>query len=223
MVCSVSCGGWGVTLPTPLTTLPSGTATADPVGGVDNPGCDYGESYDEAAANLGVDTEGDAYQVPGALASLFGAHSGEHPGVFGAKPNTRSGKPTYGDRAAKGRRGTITGPTTTKTHWARVEVTRDGQLVVTYTVRSGSMTSSESQSSSHTETRTIRMSGTTSYSVNGDRYANMAPVQRGDTITIHGLKPPCTNCRNRMSQAAEELGVTFIYKQGSREWSWGNR
>ncbi|MDG4857583.1 RHS repeat-associated core domain-containing protein [Streptomyces sp. T-3] len=42
-------------------------------GGIDNPGCDYGESYDEWAAKQGVDTAGDPYLVPGALAAFFGA------------------------------------------------------------------------------------------------------------------------------------------------------
>ncbi|MFG3007425.1 RHS repeat-associated core domain-containing protein [Streptomyces calvus] len=187
-------------------------------GGVDNLGCDYGESYDAWAAEQGVDTAGDAYQVPGALAAIFGIGKG---GVFGAKPNSKSGKPTYGDRGARGRAGALTGKTTTKTHWARVEVTRDGQMVLTYTLRSGSMTPGESQTSSHTEARVIRMSGTTSMDINGDRYSKLAPINQGDTVTIHGLNPPCASCQGRMQKAAKEIGVTFVYKHGDKEWSWG--
>lgn len=158
-------------------------------GGAGNPGCDYGESYDQWAADQGVDTAGDAYQVPGALAAVFGGS------VFGAKPKTKSGKPTYGDRGARSRAGTLTGKTTTKTHWAKVEVDRDGQMVLTYMVRSGSMTSGESQSSSHTEARVVRMSGTNSMDINGDPYSNLAPISPGDTVTIHGANPPASPVR----------------------------
>ncbi|GGV69313.1 hypothetical protein GCM10010261_63770 [Streptomyces pilosus] len=186
-------------------------------GGVDNPGCDYGESYDIWAAEHGVETDGDSYLVPGALGAVFGVGKG----VFATQPKTKSGKPTYGDRAARDRAGALTGKTTTRTHWARVEVTRDGQLTLSYTVRSGSMTAGESQSSSHTEPRVIRMSGTTSMDINGDPYSKLAPVNKGDTVTIHGLNPPCPSCQGRMEKAAKELGVTFVYKQGNREWSWG--
>ncbi|MFJ3249073.1 RHS repeat-associated core domain-containing protein [Streptomyces sp. NPDC086782] len=182
-------------------------------GGVDNPDCNYGESYDEWVAEHGINAAGDAYLVPGALAAIIGGS-----GVFGAKPNTRSGKPTYGDRGARGRAGSITGKTTTKTHWAKVEVTRDGQLVNTYTVRSGSMLPGESQTSSHTEARVVKMSGATGSG--SSPYSNLAPVNRGDTVTIHGLNPPCSPCQGRMGQAAQELGVTIVYKHGDKEWNW---
>ncbi|MEG3628641.1 hypothetical protein [Streptomyces poriticola] len=161
-------------------------------------------------AEAGINTASGYYLVPGILASVF-AH----------KPMTASGKPTYGDRKARDRKGSITGKTITKTHWARVEVTRDGQLVVSYSLRSGSMSSGESQSKSHTETRVIRMSGTTSMDINGDPYSNLAPIKSGDRVTIHGLNPPCQNCQARMEQAARELGATFVYKQGKKEWCWG--
>jgi RHS repeat-associated protein len=186
-------------------------------GGPGSPGCDYGAQFDKWIASHGYDTSSDNYQVPSAVAAILGTGRG---GVFAAKPNTRSGKPTYGDRKARDRAGSLTGKTTTKTHWARVEVTRDGQLVVTYSLRSGSMTSGESQSSSHTEPRVIRMSGTTSMDINGDPYSNLAPINRGDTVTIHGLNPPCPSCQGKMEKAAQELGATFVYKQGGREWSW---
>ncbi|MFI9726282.1 RHS repeat-associated core domain-containing protein [Streptomyces sp. NPDC052092] len=186
-------------------------------GGAGSPGCDYGAQYDQYMAEHGYDIYSDNYRAPSAVAAIF-THRG---GVFPIKPQTRSGKPTYGDRGARSRAGTLTGKTTTKTHWARVEVTRDGELVLTYTLRSGSMTSGESQSSSHTETRVIRMSGTTSMDINGDPYSNLAPVSRGDTVTIHGLNAPCPSCQGRMGKAAQELGVTFVYKQGGKEWSWG--
>jgi RHS repeat-associated protein len=55
-------------------------------GGVDNPGCNYGESYDEWAAGAGVDITGDAYLVPGALAAILGAGKG------GNSPKPRSNK-----------------------------------------------------------------------------------------------------------------------------------
>ncbi|MFF6787303.1 RHS repeat-associated core domain-containing protein, partial [Streptomyces sp. NPDC012510] len=186
-------------------------------GGPGEPGCDYGAQFDNWIASQGYDISSDSYQVPSALAAIFGSGRG---GVFAAKPNTKSGKPTYGDRKARDRAGSLTGKTTTKTHWARVEVTRDGQLVVTYSLRSGSMTPEESQTSSHTEARAIRMSGATSMDINGDPYSKLAPINPGDTVTIHGLNPPCTPCQGRMQKAAQELGVTFVYKNNGKEWSW---
>ncbi|MFJ7335061.1 RHS repeat-associated core domain-containing protein [Streptomyces sp. NPDC101116] len=186
-------------------------------GGPGSPGCDYGSQFDNWIAGHGYDISSDAYQVPSAAAAIFG--SGRS-GVFAAKPKTKSGKPTYGDRKARDRAGTLTGKTTTKTHWARAEVTRDGQLVVTYSLRSGSMVPGENQLSSHTEARVIRMSGATSMDINGDPYAKLAPINRGDTVTIHGLNPPCPPCQGKMEKAAQEMGVTFVYKNSGREWSW---
>jgi RHS repeat-associated protein len=186
-------------------------------GGPGSPGCDYGSQFDNWIAGHGYDISSDAYQVPSAAAAIFG--SGRS-GVFAAKPKTKSGKPTYGDRNARDRAGSLTGKTTTKTHWARAEVTRDGQLVVAYSLRSGSMVPGENQSSSHTEARVIRMSGATSMDINGDPYAKLAPINRGDTVTIHGLNPPCPSCQGKMQKAAQEMGVTFVYKNSGREWSW---
>ncbi|MHA5048799.1 hypothetical protein [Streptomyces sp. SD15] len=82
------------------------------------------------------------------------------------------------------------------------------------------MTPGESQSSSHTEARVIRMSGATSMDINGGPYSKLAPINRGDTVTIHGLNPPCPSCQGKMQKAAQEMGVTFVYKNSGKEWSW---
>ncbi|MFG2317692.1 hypothetical protein [Streptomyces tendae] len=57
--------------------------------------------------------------------------------------------------------------------------------------------------------------------INGDPYSNLAPIKQGDTVTIHGLNPPCQPCQGRMEKAAQEMGVRFVYKGGGAEWSWG--
>ncbi|MEU3684152.1 MULTISPECIES: hypothetical protein [unclassified Streptomyces] len=49
----------------------------------------------------------------------------------------------------------------------------------------------------------------------------MAPVNQGDTVTIHGLNPPCQSCQGRMEKAAQKMGVILVYKSGGVEWSWG--
>ncbi|MFG2512764.1 RHS repeat-associated core domain-containing protein [Streptomyces sp. NPDC048584] len=147
-------------------------------------------------------------------------------GVFGMKVATRSGKPTWASKASRGRMGSITGTTTTKTHWARVEVSSDGVMTVAYTLRSGSQATAEKalgprvgSQVSHTEHRVARMSGATGVQINNDPYANLARVQAGDTVTITGLKRPCSTCQHAMTTASSELSVTFVYKWGNRQWS----
>lgn len=170
--------------------------------------------------------------TPGFVESLIAPSSagisdvGAAAGVFAMKLTTKSGKPTYASKAARGRMGSITGTTTTKTHWAKVEVTSDGVLTLAYTVRSGSQTWSEKllgarkgSQASHTEHRVARMSGAGSVQINSDPYANLARVRSGDTVTIHGLRPPCSTCQGAMNTASKELGVTFNYKWGNRQWS----
>ncbi|MFD8177028.1 hypothetical protein [Streptomyces sp. NA03103] len=49
----------------------------------------------------------------------------------------------------------------------------------------------------------------------------MAPVNQGDTVTIHGLNPPCQSRQGRMEKAAQKMGVILVYKSGGVEWSWG--
>lgn len=53
-------------------------------GGPGTPGCDYGAQFDSWVAEQGYDTSSDAYQVPGALAAIFGARTGS------VKPKSRN-------------------------------------------------------------------------------------------------------------------------------------
>ncbi|GGR34991.1 RHS repeat-associated core domain-containing protein [Streptomyces roseolus] len=146
--------------------------------------------------------------------------------VFAAKIASKSGKPTWTGKAAQNRKGTLTGPTSPTTHWARVEVSHDGVITLAYTVRSGATTAAESalgegmaRQAVHTERRVIRMAGGKALQINNDPYANLARVKPGDTITIYGLRRPCSNCRGAMKVASKELGVTFDYRWGKKSWS----
>jgi hypothetical protein len=49
---------------------------------------------------------------------------------------------------------------------------------------------------SHTEARAVRN----------------IPLQPGETMVITGQRPPCTNCRGAMNQAARDTGATIIYR-----------
>ncbi|WP_324614286.1 RHS repeat-associated core domain-containing protein, partial [Streptomyces kebangsaanensis] len=171
------------------------------------------------------------YSPPGFVESLIGPSSdgidaSAAAGVFAMKVATRSGKPTWASRAARGRQGSITGTTRTETHWARVEVSSGGVVTLAYTLRSGSQTAAEKalgrrvgSQVSHTEHRVARMSGATRVQINNDPYANLARVKAGDTVTITGMNPPCGTCQNAMTTASSELSVTFVYKWGNRQWS----
>ncbi|MFF1598748.1 RHS repeat-associated core domain-containing protein [Streptomyces mirabilis] len=178
-------------------------------GGPGSPGCDYGAQFDNWVAGYGYDTSSDSYQVPSALAAIFGH------------------RPTYGARN-KPFAGTIIGPTGKSTHWAGVEVRNvEGDLVNSYTLRSGTQTPEEkalgfpnNSQASHTESRAARMSGATpSVRISGDRYANLAPVSPGDTVTIAGTNPPCTQCQGSMRRAAAQTGATFVYVWDGKTWS----
>jgi hypothetical protein len=63
---------------------------------------------------------------------------------------------------------------------------------------------------SHTEARAIRN----------------IPLQRGETMTITGQRPPCPTCKGVMNQAARESGATIIYRWRengvTRTWTAGN-
>ncbi|MFI6404352.1 hypothetical protein [Streptomyces sp. NPDC050548] len=48
-------------------------------GGPGEPGCDYGTQFDNWVAGYGYDTSSDAYQVPTALAAIFGTREGGLP------------------------------------------------------------------------------------------------------------------------------------------------
>ncbi|MFJ6988552.1 MULTISPECIES: RHS repeat-associated core domain-containing protein [unclassified Streptomyces] len=180
-------------------------------GGPGTAGCDYGAQFDQWVAGYGYDIAGDEYQVPSAMAAIF-----SHRPVFG-----------------KGNRpfaGSIVGPTTKSTHWAFIEVRNaDGVLTNSYTLRSGTQTPEEralgfpnNTQASHTESRAARMSGgSPTVHISGDRYANLAPVSAGETVTIHGTKPPCTQCQGSMRRAAEETGASFVYVYNGKTWTIG--
>ncbi|MDX3314186.1 SpvB/TcaC N-terminal domain-containing protein [Streptomyces sp. ME08-AFT2] len=170
-------------------------------GGPGAPGCDYGAQYDNWVASHGYDINSDAYQAPSALAAIF------------------SHRPSY-SRKNRSFAGAMVGPTTSKTHWALVEIRNaDGELVAQYTLRSGSQTPQEralgfplNSSASHTEARVTRMAGATpSVPVQGDPYANLTPANPGDTVRITGLEPPCNTCQGFMRSAAQQTGATFVY------------
>lgn len=175
-------------------------------GGPGTPGCDYGTQFDMWVAEHGYDISSDAYQVPSALAAIF------------------SHRPLYG-KGNKPFSGTMVGPTAKSTHWALIEVRNaKGSLTNSYSLRSGSQTPEEkalgfpnNTQASHTESRSARMSGgSPTVHISGDRYANLAPVDPGDTVTIHGTKPPCTQCQGSMRRAAEETGATFVVTTATR-------
>ncbi|BBC29386.1 hypothetical protein SGFS_006800 [Streptomyces graminofaciens] len=179
-------------------------------GGPGSPGCDYGAQFDAWVAGYGYDTSSDAYQVPSALAAIF------------------SHRPSYRGKGAADSKGSIIGATTKSTHWALVEVRdAEGVKVNAYTLRSGSQTPEEAAlgfpnntQASHTESRATRMSGgSPTVRIPGDRYAKLAPVSPGDTVTIHGTKNPCSQCQGSMRRAAAETGATFVYVWGNRTWS----
>ncbi|WP_099053854.1 RHS repeat-associated core domain-containing protein [Streptomyces griseoruber] len=183
-------------------------------GGPGTPGCDYGTQYDNWIAGYGYDINSDAYQVPSTLAAIF------------------SYRPTYGPKN-KPFAGSIVGPTKATgkgTHWAAIEV-RDakGNVTNSYTLRSGTQTPEEralgfpnNSQASHTENRAVRMSGgSPTVPIGGDRYANLAPVNQGDTVTIHAFEEPCTQCRGAMNRAASELGTTWVYIWGNNTWTTG--
>ncbi|MFF2065086.1 RHS repeat-associated core domain-containing protein [Streptomyces sp. NPDC058200] len=178
-------------------------------GGPGTPGCDYGAQFDQWVAEHGYDINGDEYQVPSAAAAIF------------------SHRPVYG-RGNKPFSGSIVGPTTKSTHWASVEVRNaDGALTNSYSLRSGTQTPEErvlgfpnNTQASHTESRAGRMSGgSPTVHISGDRYANLAPVSPGETVTIHGTKPPCPQCQGSMRRAAEETGATFVYVYNGNTWT----
>ncbi|MEU9737518.1 RHS repeat-associated core domain-containing protein [Streptomyces sp. NPDC048002] len=180
-------------------------------GGPGSPGCDYGAQFDNWVASHGYDISGDPYQVPSAIAAIF-----SHRPAFGKSNKTFAGS--------------IVGATTKSTHWALVEVRNSkGALVNAYSVRSGSQTPEEAalgfpnnSQATHTEARTGRMSGgTATVHIGGDRYANLAPVDPGDTVTIYGTKPPCTQCQGSMRRNAAETGSTFVYVWDGKTWSTG--
>ncbi|WP_020116548.1 RHS repeat-associated core domain-containing protein [Streptomyces canus] len=177
-------------------------------GGPGTPGCDYGAQFDSWIAEQGgYDTSSDAYQVPTALAAIFG-HT-----------------PTYGS-SNRFFAGSMVGPTRKSTHWAEVTIRdSDGKLTNAYTVRSGTQTAEEkalgfpkSMSASHTENRVTRMSGASS-EVSGDPYANLALVKSGDTVTIQGTNEACSTCKGAMRRAADETGATFVYEWKQQTWS----
>ncbi|MFB7091098.1 hypothetical protein [Streptomyces sp. NPDC056296] len=179
-------------------------------GGPGTPGCDYGSQFDNwIAEEGGYDNSSDSYQVPSALAAIFGG------------PAWRSKNKPYA--------GTLVGPTTKKTHWAEVEVRNaKGELLNAYTVRSGSQTPEEkalgyprNAAASHTEARVTRMSGATpKVQIGNDRYANLTPVNPGDTVAIYGTNPACTGCQASMRSAAQETRSTFLYiTPDGKTWS----
>ncbi|MET7276172.1 RHS repeat-associated core domain-containing protein [Streptomyces flaveolus] len=170
-------------------------------GGPGRPGCDYGAQFDNwVAEEGGYDTSSDSYQVPSALAAIFGG------------PKWRSKHKPYG--------GSIVGPTTNNTHWAEVEVRNaKGELLNAFTLRSGSMTPEEkalgfplNAAASHTEARVSRMVGAKpKVQISNDRYANLLSVAPGDTVVIYGTNPACTGCQSSMRSAAKQTGSTFTY------------
>lgn len=174
------------------------------------PGCDYGAQYDEWMADQGYDVGSDSYQVPSALAAFFGA------GKMGRPKGSKAG------------RGSMAGVVTNSTHFATVEV-RDkyGVRRVSYSLRSGEQTPEEkalsfpnNSQASHTEARAGRMSGgSPTVHINGDRFANLAPVSPGDTVTINAIRRPCSQCQGSMTRAAQETGATFIYRWDGKQWS----
>ncbi|MGP4083859.1 RHS repeat-associated core domain-containing protein [Streptomyces sp. KR55] len=180
-------------------------------GGPGAPGCDYGAQFDNWVAGHGYDITSDSYQVPSALAAIF------------------SHRPIYG-KGNKPFAGSMVGPTTKSTHWALVEVRNaKGVLTNSYSLRSGTQTPEEkalgfpnNTQASHTECRACRMSGgSPTVHISGDRYANLAPVDPGDTVTIHGTKAPCTQCQGSMRRAADETGATFVYVWNGNTWTSG--
>ncbi|MEU8747932.1 RHS repeat-associated core domain-containing protein [Streptomyces parvulus] len=179
-------------------------------GGPGTSGCDYGAQFDQwIAEEGGYNTASDSYQVPSAAAAIFGA------------PKWRS--------ANKGFAGSLVGPTTKKTHWAEVEVRNSkGELLNAFTIRSGSQTPEEkalgfplNSAASHTEARVTRMAGATyKVRIGNDRYANLTPVNRGDTVAIYGTNPACNGCQASMRSAAQETGSTFLYiTPDGKTWS----
>lgn len=52
------------------------------------------------------------------------------------------------------------------------------------------------------------------------------PLQRGETTTITGQRPPCPTCKGVMNQAARDSGATIIYRWRengvTRTWTAGN-
>ncbi|MFJ8827689.1 RHS repeat-associated core domain-containing protein [Streptomyces sp. NPDC102467] len=175
-------------------------------GGPGSPGCDYGAQFDAWIADHGYDINSGEYRGPSQLAAMFAAG--------------REGSPTG--------KGTIVGPRTKSTHNASVQVLNArGELVNAYSLRSGSQTPEEAAlgfpnnaQASHTEARVGRMSGgSATVRISNDRYANLARVSKGDTVTINGTKPPCSQCRGSMTRVAEETGATFVYVYSKGRWS----
>ncbi|MFF0034599.1 hypothetical protein ACFYRG_00030 [Streptomyces mirabilis] len=103
----------------------------------------------------------------------------------------------------------------------------EGDLVNAYPLRNGTRIPEEkalrfpnSSQASHTESRAGRMSGAApSVRISGDRYANLAPVSPGGTVTIAGTNPPCTQCQGSMRRAAAQTGAAFVYVWGGKTWS----
>ena len=107
----------------------------------------------------------------------------------------------------------------------RVEVTVhdvNGNVRVEYGVWSGNATPGERalggwppQRYTDTENRVARMSGATPRkSILNDPYANLVPVQPGETVVITSLmgKAPCNSCKAAMTDAAQQLRANFVYK-----------
>ncbi|MEV5493375.1 putative adhesin [Streptomyces bobili] len=69
-------------------------------GGPGTPGCDYGAQFDDWIAGYGYDINSDAYQVPSALAAIFGHRATSSPGG-GPAPNSRAYGPGVGPAAIR--------------------------------------------------------------------------------------------------------------------------
>ncbi|GAA3851677.1 DUF6531 domain-containing protein [Streptomyces sedi] len=78
----------------------------------------------------------------------------------------------------------------------------------------------------HTEHRISRMSGASTgprINIPNDPYFNEIPVQRGESVYIDAVLPPCSRCRGAMNRMVNELGVNVTYSwdgpEGAGQWA----
>jgi pretoxin HINT domain-containing protein/nucleic acid/nucleotide deaminase of polymorphic system toxin len=101
-----------------------------------------------------------------------------------------------------------------------VALDEHGKELMNYDVSSGNQTPAEkalgggfnSQWSSHTEARVVRIHGSvTNPPIVDDEYYNAARLGAGDTVLIEGQASPCPRCQGAMNLAQRARGTKYYY------------